>query len=584
MVYDCLFPHTIGGAERWMSRLAQRLAADGHEVSYLTLRQWPRGADPGLPGVRVIAVGPAMALYTASGRRRILPPLVFGLGVAVHLLRRGRRYDAVHTVSFPYFSLLAAGAIAPLGRYRLIVDWFEVWTLSYWSAYLGRFGGRVGWAVQRLCARIPQQAFCFSQLHARRLAAEGLRGTVVVHRGLYDRGEVPAARAAEPRAEPRAATRAAEPRAAEPLVVFAGRFIPEKRAGALVPAIALARRQCPRLRAALYGDGPEREHVAAAIAAAGLTEVVSLPGFVAGEEVQDAIARALCLALPSSREGYGLVVVEAASHGTPSVVVAGEDNAAVAAAWYVESAFKEPILSLLLIGEILVLAGVGVDWRERPRAIFVPLAVLVAGVLYDYSYPGLALVVAIGVCWLVATALIEGWWRRPSALPAAVRAVWPALGVGLVVLVALVAPDIERIRSFYLASGGTSVGFGRTGALALGNLAGPLQPVEALSIWTWGDFRFAPPNQIDAGVLSGLALAVLVLGLVAALERRRVALPAAVLGLALVYLYARSDQGPYVLAKAMAISAPIIALVSGAMLVGRLSEVRWPSWSGVALG
>jgi glycosyltransferase involved in cell wall biosynthesis len=32
--------------------------------------------------------------------------------------------------------------------------------------------------------------------------------------------------------------------------------------------------------------------------------------------------------LPSSREGYGLVVVEAAGRGTPSVVVAGEDNAA----------------------------------------------------------------------------------------------------------------------------------------------------------------------------------------------------------------------------------------------------------------
>jgi glycosyltransferase involved in cell wall biosynthesis len=31
---------------------------------------------------------------------------------------------------------------------------------------------------------------------------------------------------------------------------------------------------------------------------------------------------------PSRREGFGLVVAEAAAHGTPSVVVAGEDNAA----------------------------------------------------------------------------------------------------------------------------------------------------------------------------------------------------------------------------------------------------------------
>jgi glycosyltransferase involved in cell wall biosynthesis len=44
--------------------------------------------------------------------------------------------------------------------------------------------------------------------------------------------------------------------------------------------------------------------------------------------VEQALARALCMVLPSHREGYGLVVVEAAALGTPSVVVAAPDNAA----------------------------------------------------------------------------------------------------------------------------------------------------------------------------------------------------------------------------------------------------------------
>ena len=38
---------------------------------------------------------------------------------------------------------------------------------------------------------------------------------------------------------------------------------------------------------------------------------------------RSSMARALCMLLPSRREGYGLVVIEAASRGTPSVVVAG---------------------------------------------------------------------------------------------------------------------------------------------------------------------------------------------------------------------------------------------------------------------
>src|ERR1700729_3261337 len=40
LVYDCLFPHTVGGAERWYRNLGERLAADAHDVTYLTLRQW----------------------------------------------------------------------------------------------------------------------------------------------------------------------------------------------------------------------------------------------------------------------------------------------------------------------------------------------------------------------------------------------------------------------------------------------------------------------------------------------------------------------------------------------------------------
>jgi glycosyltransferase involved in cell wall biosynthesis len=313
LVYDCLFPHTVGGGERWYRTLAERLTADGHRVTYLTLRQWDRGADPGVPGVDVRVVGPRMALYVsdASGRRRILPPLVFGLGVLWHLLLHGRRYDAVHTASFPYFSLLAAALVRPLHGYALVVDWFEVWSRAYWRSYLGRVGGAVGAFVQRCCARVPQRAFCLSRLHASRLRGEGMRSEPTLLTGLY------AGSLATP-----------QPTPALPLVVFAGRHIPEKRVPALVPALARARERVPELRAELFGDGPERPRVLAEIQRLGLDAVVEAPGFAEQARVEEAMRAALCMVLPSSREGYGLVVVEAAARGTPSVVVAGEDNAA----------------------------------------------------------------------------------------------------------------------------------------------------------------------------------------------------------------------------------------------------------------
>ena len=320
VAYDCLFPYTVGGGERWYRNLAERLAADGHEVTYLTLRQWPRGehAEAGA-GVRVRIAGPRMALYTESGRRRIAPPLVYGAGVLWHLLRHGRRYDVVHTSSFPYFSLLAAGLLRRLAGYELVVDWFEVWSDSYWRDYLGGARGRFGALIQRACARVRQHAFCFSELHAARLREEGLRGDVKVLRGLY----VDSNAGTDADADERAASREADP-----LVLFAGRLIAEKQVTLGVAAIAIAAEQIDGLRGKFLGDGPERRALDAAIVEHGLTGVVEAPGFADAQTLDAEMRRALCLLLPSRREGYGLVVVEASARGTPSVVVAGEDNAA----------------------------------------------------------------------------------------------------------------------------------------------------------------------------------------------------------------------------------------------------------------
>lgn len=311
LAYDCLYPYTVGGAERWYRNLAHELAAAGHEVTYLTRRQWPRGERPDVPGVRVVVVSPADELYT-DDRRRIGPPLRFGAGVLRHLAANRARYDAVHLCSFPYFSLLAARAALAGRAVPIGVDWFEVWSRSYWTGYLGPVGGAVGLLVQRLCVRATPRAFVFSELHRRRLEQEGLRTPPVPLGGLYS-GPL----------KPRAAT---GPR--QPLAVFAGRQIPEKRAELVPEAVARAAAEVEGLRGLVLGDGPSRPAVLRAIEAAGAAGFVDAPGFVSATEVQAALGQATCNLLPSRREGYGLVVIEAAALGTPTVTIAGPDNAA----------------------------------------------------------------------------------------------------------------------------------------------------------------------------------------------------------------------------------------------------------------
>lgn len=311
IAYDRLYPWSIGGAERWYRRLAERLASDGQRVTYLTTRQWSTGDEPCVPGVRIVAIARDDALYD-RGHRRVGPVLRFALAMWLHLLRYGHRYDAVHTSAMSSWGAIAAGSLAGIRRYRLVLDWWEVWPWPYWRRYLGPVAGTIGWLMQRLTSRLRHQPIVHSELHATRLRRLQKKRPALRMQGLV------------------ASSSALEaPRRADPLILYAGRFIPEKQVPDIVPALALAREWLPTLRACLIGDGPDAEVVRDAIRKSGLEGSVELPGFVSEDALAETLMGALCLVLLSRREGYGLVVAEAAAVGVPSVVLRHPDSAAV---------------------------------------------------------------------------------------------------------------------------------------------------------------------------------------------------------------------------------------------------------------
>lgn len=313
ILYDCLYPYTVGGAEHWYRRLAEHLSQK-HNVTFVTRRQWERGDEPDVD-FPVIVVSGGRELYTHRGLRRRLPPIRYGLGVFWHMVRHGRGYDVVNCASFPYFSLIAAWLALKLARSKakLVVDWFECWTKVYWTSYSGPLTGRVGFLIQRLCLKIAPSSIVFSQYVQRRLVREGYKGQVLRLSGLY--------------AGPTELV-AHEEATSPPYVVYAGRHTAEKRVTSLPAAICKARERVPDLKCKIFGDGPKRPSVIERITECGLEGVVECPGFVDREFVDDAMRGALCLVLPSEREGYGMVVLEATARGTPAVVARSPDSAA----------------------------------------------------------------------------------------------------------------------------------------------------------------------------------------------------------------------------------------------------------------
>lgn len=314
VVYDCLFPWSTGGGERLYRAFAEHFAAAGHEVAYLTRKQWPPSSPPQVEGVTAVAITDAMELYDDNGRRRLLPAIRFAANLFTHLLAHRGTYDAILVSATPVVNVYAAGAALAGTRVVLLVDWLEVWRPAQWVEYLGQGAGRIAASLQRGAARISPMASCYSKLTAQRLRQEGFSGHLIRGPGLID-----------PRPVGEPAITAPSP----PKVVFVGRHVADKRVETIPAAVAEARASIPELRATLLGDGATRSLVQAEVDRLGLRGVVSLPGFVPQDRLEAEVREATCLVNPSVREGYGLVVVESCAAGTPVVLVDSVDNAAV---------------------------------------------------------------------------------------------------------------------------------------------------------------------------------------------------------------------------------------------------------------
>ena len=96
----------------------------------------------------------------------------------------------------------------------------------------------------------------------------------------------------------------------------------------LLEAIDYIRASLPDIKCHIIGDGPEKERLEALAARRGLAGNVRFFGFMDYDAVISLIKSSKVMVLPSSREGFGMVVIEAFACRVPAVTVKDEKNAA----------------------------------------------------------------------------------------------------------------------------------------------------------------------------------------------------------------------------------------------------------------
>ncbi len=278
-----------GGAEAFLDRTAEALAEAGHRVTIFT-SGYPGGAAETRHGkARVVRRG---GRYT-----------VFARG-ALHLLRHGAEYDVVVDVQngVPFWS--------PLFTRTTVVNVVHHLHRDQWASFFGPRLARVGWwAESRLAPRVYRR--CRYVTVSRATLTELVEHGVDAERAvvIYSGNDQPAEM-----------TRyAALPRSSSPTLVVVGRLVPHKRIEMAIDIVRDLADRFPGLTLHVVGDGYWLPQLVDHARDAGVTDAVRFHGFVDENTKHELLAESWLGLMPSQKEGWGLTIVEAGLHETPTV-------------------------------------------------------------------------------------------------------------------------------------------------------------------------------------------------------------------------------------------------------------------------
>jgi glycosyltransferase involved in cell wall biosynthesis len=108
-------------------------------------------------------------------------------------------------------------------------------------------------------------------------------------------------------------------RSREPLIGYFGRLKKYKGVDQFIRAVALVHETSPEMRALVVGDGDDRPRLQRLASALGLQEVITFTGFVPEQRKVELLQSMWFGVTTSSKEGWGLTVLESNACGTPVI-------------------------------------------------------------------------------------------------------------------------------------------------------------------------------------------------------------------------------------------------------------------------
>ncbi|HEU4966145.1 MAG TPA: glycosyltransferase family 4 protein [Candidatus Saccharimonadales bacterium] len=309
-VSDSIYPYHKGGKEKRLYELSTRLVRLGHEVHIYTMHWWENTDTTVVEeGVQLHAISPLYPMYKGS-IRSIKAGVLFGIA-CLKLITVP--FDVLDVDHMPYFPVFSAWIVCLLRRKKLYGTWHEALSVSDWTSYMGK-GGYIAYLIERLSIMLPAHITAASE-HTKRLLGEyhkRRRNIAVVASGIDS-----------------ATLSSIKPIRKPYDVLYVGRFVKDKNVDVLIHAMVKVVKTHPGVRCAIIGQGIEQDALTQLVADLGMqANITILPPQAESSTIYAYMKRAKVFVLPSVREGFGIVALEALSCGTPVITTNSTANAA----------------------------------------------------------------------------------------------------------------------------------------------------------------------------------------------------------------------------------------------------------------
>lgn len=311
LVSDAVLPFHKGGKETRIDSLARALVGLGHDVHIYTMKWWDEPTKTQqINGITYHAISKLYPLYKGK-RRSFKEGIVFGLA-CLQMFRY--KWDILEADHMPYFPLFSLKFVNLFKRKPFYATWHEAVGLDAWRGYIGYPAGTVAYILERLAVMMPDHIIAVSQRTHDLLRSElHYKGDLSLVANGIDYPTIAAAKVGTDKTD----------------IVFAGRLVRHKRVDLLLDAVAVLKKTRPNIRVAIVGGGPELERVKTQVERLKLADNVIVTGRLEhSSDVYSYMKATKVFVSPSTREGFGITILEAYACGARPVTVRHRDNAA----------------------------------------------------------------------------------------------------------------------------------------------------------------------------------------------------------------------------------------------------------------